>query len=102
MINIDPDRCVGCGKCVEICPGNLLKLIDRTATIRDSRDCWSCTVCVKACPRNAICYRLNADLGGAGAKLYAIDERDSLTWLLRDTAGDDHKVVIDKTQANRY
>ena len=101
-IDINKAKCIGCGRCVEICPGNLLTLKDRIAVIRDVRDCWGCTACVKTCPKNAICYRLAADLGGAGSKLYAIDEKNTLTWLLKHPTGSDQKVVIDKTQANSY
>ena len=101
-IYIDKTKCIGCGRCVEICPGNLLTLKDRAATIRDVRDCWGCTACVKACPKNAICYRLAADLGGAGSELYAIDKENTLTWLLKHPTGTERKVIIDKTQANRY
>ena len=101
-IDIDKAKCIGCGRCVEICPGNLLILKDRIASIRDVRDCWGCTACVKACPKNAICYRLAADLGGAGSKLYAIDEKNTLTWLLRNFIGIEQRIIIDKAQANRY
>lgn len=102
MISIDTDKCVGCSKCADICPGNLLTIKERLATIRDVKDCWGCTACVKACPKNCICYQLSADLGGAGSKLYAIDEKTTLTWIIDQPTGIKRKVIIDKTQSNRY
>ena len=79
MIEIDEKKCIGCGKCTDICPGNLIFLKNFRAKIRDVRDCWGCCACVKICSRNAICYRLAADLGGAGAKLFAEDSAEKLT-----------------------
>ena len=46
-IRIHEDRCIGCGRCTEACPGNLILLQDgpsgRKAKIREVRDCWGCT-----------------------------------------------------------
>lgn len=101
-ISIDRSKCVGCGACVEVCPGNLLVLENKSARIRDVRDCWGCTACVKACRRQAIGYYLAADLGGAGTKLYAVDEKKTLTWRLEFPDGFQQSLVVDKTQSNQY
>lgn len=102
MISIDRNRCVGCGKCTDICPGNLLILKNRCANIRDVRDCWGCTACVKICPVNAIIYRLSADLGGAGAELLANDSPTKLVWQIKKTDGEVITLEVDKTLANFY
>ena len=65
-IRIETSTCIGCGRCTDVCPGNLLFLKDKRAAIRDVRDCWGCTACVKECPKNAIFFTLEAELGGAG------------------------------------
>ncbi len=101
-ICIDENKCVGCGACVEVCPGNLIVLEKKSARIRDVRDCWGCTACVKACRRQAIGYYLSAALGGTGAKLYAVDEKNILTWRLEFPDGTQQSVVVDKTQSNKY
>lgn len=101
-INIDKVKCIGCGVCTEICPGNLLLLKNEKAMIRDVRDCWGCTACVKACKVNAISYYLAADLGGAGSELLAIDKKDTLTWILKRPDESENKIVIDKNQSNNY
>ena len=116
-ICIDQNKCVGCGACTEVCPGNLIFVSPlkqtvepeknsvtarKVARLRDVRDCWGCTACVKACRRQAIAYYLAADLGGAGAKLFAVDEKQTLTWKLEFPDGSEQSIVVDKTQSNRY
>ncbi len=102
MIHIDEKICVGCGKCAEICPGNLLEIKNRRAVIRDVRDCWGCTVCVKICPVNAAAYMLSADLGGGGAKLFAEEEPTKITWRIRKPDGEEISLEVDKRQANKF
>lgn len=47
-IQINKLKCVGCGKCIEACPGNLIKKdIDGKAFIKHVKDCWGCTSCLK-------------------------------------------------------
>ena len=102
MICIDKKICVGCGKCVEICPGNLLTIKNSCAAIRDVRDCWGCCACVKICPLNAIAYKLSADLGGTGAKLFANDSPKKLTWQILKTNGEKIFLEVDKRQSNKF
>ncbi|MDD6134610.1 4Fe-4S dicluster domain-containing protein [Selenomonas caprae] len=101
-ISIEPEKCVGCGRCTEVCPGNLLEVTAGKAAIREVRDCWGCTACVKECPRDAIFYYLSADLGGAGGRLYAHDSAASLTWQLRLPDGSEQEIIVAKNKANAY
>jgi adenylylsulfate reductase subunit B len=102
MIEIDEKKCIGCGKCADICPGNLIFVENLKAQIHDVRDCWGCTACVKICPQNAICYRLAADLGGAGAKLFAEDSPQKLTWKIKKIDGEEIFLEVDKKQSNKF
>ena len=101
-IRIEAAKCVGCGRCTDVCPGNLLFLRQPRAVIRDQRDCWGCTSCVKECPQDAIFFTLEAALGGAGGRLYAQDSRDTLTWVLRLADGAEQRITVHKKQANAY
>ena len=66
-IQINKLKCVGCGKCVEACPGNLIKKdTDGKAFIKHVKDCWGCTSCLKECRFEAINLFLGADVGGKG------------------------------------
>lgn len=102
-IRIHAAKCIGCGRCTAVCPGNLLFLEScGRAAIRDARDCWGCTACVKACPQDAIFFTLEASLGGAGGRLYAHDAAGKLAWELVLPDGTRQEIVVDKTQANAY
>jgi MinD superfamily P-loop ATPase len=50
---IDKAICVGCGKCVEVCPPQALILVDDIVQIKDEL-CEECGFCSPECPVNAI------------------------------------------------
>ncbi len=80
-IRIQKSKCVGCGRCIEACPGNLIKKDkDGKAFIRQVRDCWGCTSCIKECSRDAIRFFLGADVGGRGASMIVSEKPDISTW----------------------
>lgn len=52
MLNIDHDKCIGCGQCVADCVLNSLKLADQKAVL-DGK-CIQCGHCVAICPEGAV------------------------------------------------
>ena len=69
IAEIDPAKCVACGKCVEVCPKGLIDMVYDKAKVRvmcNSQDkgkvvrencragCIGCSLCKKNCPEDAI------------------------------------------------
>ncbi len=102
-IEIIKDKCVGCNKCIDVCPGSLIyKDEDKKMFIKYPKDCWGCTACLKECNFGAIKYFLGADIGGKGGSLYTKDEGDYLHWYITDKNGDEKEITIDKRESNKY
>lgn len=55
-IEIDPDKCISCGKCEDNCRAQCIKIISRYI---DASRCVRCFDCVANCPSGAIRYQLN-------------------------------------------
>lgn len=51
---LSTDACVGCGKCMEVCPHGVFAISDKKARIEDKDLCMECGACAKNCPTNAI------------------------------------------------
>jgi len=51
-IQIDIDKCVGCGDCVPACPFGLMELVDEKVQIKEG--CTLCGACREACSYDAI------------------------------------------------
>lgn len=54
MINIDLEKCIGCLKCVSVCPFNVLHTENDKPEMSDDKLCIKCLHCAAACPQNAI------------------------------------------------
>ena len=50
---VDPDRCNGCGLCVEICPSDTLSMVDGKAVVTGEHS-LACGQCAAVCPVGAI------------------------------------------------
>lgn len=102
-IAIKQDKCIGCGRCVEACPGNLIKMNAKgKAEQRHPKDCWGCTACLKACPTGAIAFFLGADIGGRGATLSYKKQGDAVRWTVTRRDGTQETIGLDAKQANQY
>lgn len=102
-IKIDKLKCVGCKKCIEACPGNLIYKDEAgKAYIKYEKDCWGCTACLKECKFAAIKYYLGADIGGNGAFLYVDEKNDDLDWHIVDKSGTETVIKTNRKESNKY
>ena len=73
-------KCDGCGKCVDICPSDIMHLSSsihngRKAYNIEPNYCWECYSCVKECPQHAIDMRGYADFAPLDHKLTVLREK---------------------------
>lgn len=102
-IQINKMKCIGCGRCVEVCPGNLIKLgSDAKAAIKREKDCWGCTSCLKECRQDAITFFLGADIGGKGSTLSVQEKGDIRIWTVTDISGNRKTIEINTKESNKY
>jgi adenylylsulfate reductase subunit B len=102
-IQIRKAQCVGCGSCIEACPGNLIKKNpEGKAEIKHIRDCWGCTSCLKECKFGAISFFLGADIGGRGSRLTVTENGDLRDWTVEDILGNTQTIHINMKDANKY
>lgn len=60
-IEIDPDKCISCMKCEEVCKSQCVKVVGRYV---DNSRCVRCFDCISVCPNDAIRYQLNRNRRG--------------------------------------
>lgn len=53
-LNLDTDKCVGCGMCTIVCPHRILSVENKKAVIGDFNACMECGACAQNCPVEAI------------------------------------------------
>ena len=59
------DKCIGCGRCTEVCPHGVFDLVEKKALVTDRDACMECGACAMNCPVSAI--EVDAGTGCAAA-----------------------------------
>ena len=64
-LSLDAQKCIGCQRCIEVCPHAVLDMVDKKVKIVDKDSCMECGACAMNCPADAIA--VNAGVGCAAA-----------------------------------
>ena len=51
---VDADKCIGCGECMEVCPVDVYELQDEKSVPVNAEECLGCESCVEVCQSEAI------------------------------------------------
>ncbi len=68
-LELDQQKCIGCGMCTIVCPHGVLVIDHRKAHIVDRDLCMECGACAKNCPVEALSVK--AGVGCASAIIYS-------------------------------
>ncbi len=68
-LELDQEKCVGCGMCLTVCPHAVLEMNNGNAVIQDKDLCMECGACARNCPTEAI--TVQAGVGCAAALINA-------------------------------
>ena len=53
-LQLNPQRCIGCGMCVNVCPHAVFEMDGKKVQIVNRDDCMECGACAQNCPTMAI------------------------------------------------
>jgi NAD-dependent dihydropyrimidine dehydrogenase PreA subunit len=53
-IEVDEEKCIGCGDCVDVCPVDVYEMQDEKSVPVNAEECIGCESCVEACEQEAI------------------------------------------------
>ena len=55
-IQIDLEKCEGCGDCVDVCPSGVYELQNGKSVVVNMDECIECCACLEGCPQGAISH----------------------------------------------
>jgi NAD-dependent dihydropyrimidine dehydrogenase PreA subunit len=62
-LELNQAQCIGCGRCLEVCPHQVFRMAENRAELADRDACMECGACVRNCPVAAL--QVDAGVGCA-------------------------------------
>jgi NAD-dependent dihydropyrimidine dehydrogenase PreA subunit len=62
-LRMNPEKCTGCGRCVEVCPHQVFAIKDHQAGLINFNACMECGACARNCAPAAL--QVDAGVGCA-------------------------------------
>jgi ferredoxin len=96
LAELKPERCSGCGRCVDACPAEAMRLVSANSPqhpwqrrcVQDQKRCLGCGVCVRVCHTRALSLvpkeRVVTPIDEAHRIVLTALERDKLQHLIWD------------------
>jgi len=53
-VEVNAEKCVGCGECVDVCPVEVYELQDEKSVPVNEDECLGCESCIEVCEEGAI------------------------------------------------
>jgi NAD-dependent dihydropyrimidine dehydrogenase PreA subunit len=75
-LELDDDACIGCGRCVEVCPHGVFTTEDNKAQLVDIDACMECGACIRNCPVSALSNAAGDGCGCATGVLFGAFSAD--------------------------
>lgn len=81
-IIVKEDKCIGCGKCIEVCPVNAITYSNNRLFIKiNKKKCVFCGRCKNVCPTNAILIlRLRCEIN-EDMKIVEVDKYEFINYI---------------------
>ena len=54
QIDVDEEKCIGCGECVEVCPSDVYEIQDEKSVVVNEEECVGCESCLDVFEQEAI------------------------------------------------
>lgn len=77
LAQVDPDKCIGCAKCANVCPTVAIEINDGVAEV-DERKCLACQNCTGICPTGAMTKILRPKSMKLGVNYQEVDQEKIL------------------------
>ena len=52
------EKCIKCFKCIDMCPGDILRESEEGPVVTYPDECWHCGACMMDCPSGAVHVKL--------------------------------------------